>query len=161
MYNFKGGQITDSGVLQLVKGCPNILQLELSSPKITDDGVLHISKHCNKIETIQLLSDKITDASLRFLADGSQLSSFSLIRKGCKKLRKLSVLNAASITDEGLTVLAQGCSLLGMFESPLQITSELYKTLKEYCDCLSTSVVQEGIVEEEEPEDPNQVVDST
>jgi len=92
-------EITDDGLINLAKSCPNLQSINLDGCwKITDDGLIKLAQSCPNLQSINLAScKKITDDGLINLA------------QSCSNLQSINLEACNQITDDGLINLAKSC----------------------------------------------------
>ena len=119
--------ITDNGIITLIKSSPLLHTIRLNCWNITDLSIFEISKGCPLLRDIDLFRcTQITDLSIFELIKGCPLlekidleccinitnDSIIAISKGCLLLKDINIWNCDSITDFSIIELSKGCPLL-------------------------------------------------
>jgi hypothetical protein len=93
--------ITDAGLTEVGRGCPNLQTLNLSCCRnITDAGLMEVGRGCQNLQTLNLSWSNITDAGLMEVG------------RGCTNLQTLNLFRCSSITDAGVMEVGRGCQNL-------------------------------------------------
>jgi len=94
--------ITDIGVIEIAKNCPNLKFIDLfGNSKITDDSIIEISKNCPLLQRLGL-------DECRYITDKSIIE----ISKKCPFLKEINLSHNQYICDETLIELSRTCILL-------------------------------------------------
>lgn len=92
---FRSSGITDSGILAIARGCPNLEMINIAYCKdITDHSLISLSK-CPRLNTLESRGCPVI-TSLGLAA----------ITVGCKQLTKLDIKKCSNIDDAGMIPLA-------------------------------------------------------
>mmetsp|Transcript_23987 Transcript_23987/g.35204 ORF Transcript_23987/g.35204 Transcript_23987/m.35204 type:complete len:230 (-) Transcript_23987:547-1236(-) len=120
--------ITDTGVLQLCKGCCNLQDLDLRKcEQISDISLSTFAQYSKLLISLNLSSCP-------------NISSYGLIQlsRGCNELHTLGISNCIGISDSGLTALiSRNTSLRSINLSKCHITSASLKCIGENCPQLT------------------------
>ena len=94
--------ITDAGLTEVGRGCPNLQTLNLRGCRnITDTSVMKVARRCSNLQTLILAQCSIiTDASLLEVA------------RRCSNLQILNLNSCSNITDASVLEVARRCSNL-------------------------------------------------
>ena len=92
-------EITNDGLINLTKSCPNLQNIDLTYCElITDNGLINLAQSCHNLQSINLTQcNLITDDGLINLA------------QSCPNLQTINLFGCNLITDDGLINLAQSC----------------------------------------------------
>jgi hypothetical protein len=130
-------KVTDDGIEYLSKGCPKLIELNLSRKfecshcnYISNVGLQHLSKGCSILDHLDLSRcTLVTDEGLSYLS------------KGCLQLQHLNITDCEKITDEGLKYVQKlsllkyfNCSLMENTPAPQNITDEGILQLSAGCN---------------------------
>ena len=129
-------KITDASVIALSNGCPQLTDLNLWNCNITDASVIAISNGCPRLTSVDLYGcDKITDKSVIALSNG------------CQQLISLNLCDCSTITDKSVVALSNGCSLLVLLDlrGCENITDISVSSLANRCPQLTTFKLAECI----------------
>ena len=97
--NLTSSDITDKTIIDIASNCPNLKQIILCNCKnITDKSVIVLVKKCSKLIHIDLERCHITDTSVINIAEY------------CKELIKISLNRCYDVTNRGLFILSSKCS---------------------------------------------------
>jgi hypothetical protein len=128
----------DHSVAQILRGCPALEVLNLSSCKeINTDALYHIAL-CRRLRTLSLVSCYVTDSVL------------TEVGQGCGELREITVAGNVQISDGGVTALAKGCPLLQRVTLPRhcrEVGDAALFALAVRCSGLRQIVVGNGVTE--------------
>jgi hypothetical protein len=146
----RGSQINDEGLKELCEHLPNLENLSLAHAKFTDAGAPHLAK-LTKLKGIEL-GAHATPSSLQHLAslpleylqlgEGFDKSESLPIIKGFKSLRRLTLTNCKSTTDDDLRLLASMKQLELLELGSLEITEERVALFSEFSFLKELRVVQ-------------------
>ena len=91
--------VTDTGIIQVAKNCPNLQSLNISlCSNITDEGIIMVAKNCLNLQSLDISScSKVTDTGIKEVA------------KNCHNLQSLNISSCKDITDEGIKEVAKYC----------------------------------------------------
>lgn len=103
--------IEEAKVIKLIKKCPGLKKLAVSSPKITDDLFFIFKDHCPELECLFLQSCEITDLGLAYLSIAKVKNLQTLILYECKE-----------ITNDGLEFISKISTLKHLLFDECEIT---------------------------------------
>ena len=112
--------VTDESVFTLVRYCPEVRIMALSSPtgKLTEASLLSISTHSRKLQKLTVCHMSVSDDLL------------SIIARRCKYLTDIEIKQCTSITSTGIVNLINKCHRLKrvrVWHCKIQISPELKK----------------------------------
>ncbi len=107
--NLGACRYSEDGIEMLVKGCPNLISINMFENGIGDEAIMHIANHCPMLEKLNLFST-------HGYADGKPITDASilLLSSKCTALAQL-ILSDAQITNNSLQSLAKHCKNLSYF----------------------------------------------
>ena len=111
----RGSSINDEGLKELCDHLPNLESISLAHAKFTDAGAVHLAK-LTKLKGFEIGTSNATPASLKHiqalpleslqLGEGFDKSEALPMITGIKTLKRLTLTNCKTTTDDYLTVLA-------------------------------------------------------
>ena len=111
----RGSSINDEGLKELCDHLPNLESISLAHAKFTDAGAVHLAK-LTKLKGFEIGTSNATPASLKHiqalpleslqLGEGFDKSEALPMISGIKSLKRLTLTNCKTTTDDDLKVLA-------------------------------------------------------
>ena len=94
-------KITDSGIMKIGEGCPQLQSLNLDyCSEVTDVGITKIGEGCPQLKSLDLQRcTKVTD------------SGITKIGEGCPQLQELFLWNNSKVTDSGMSNITNSCKI--------------------------------------------------
>ena len=128
-YNSDCAVFTNTGLIGLSKGCPELTYLHIAdATTITDEAVLSVAQYCHKLTSIYIYQNtnitstafsvllrsnpRVTDIKLRYCSLLND-ESIQAIAQYCTNLTTLEINDDYKLLSQGvLTVLSTGCKVL-------------------------------------------------
>ena len=138
-YNSDCAVFTNTGLIALSKGCPELTYLHIANATtITDEGVISVAQYCHKLTSIYIYKNtNITS------------TAFSVLLQSNPRITDINLRHCSVINDESIQAIAQYCPHLTRLEIDddykklsqgiLTVLSMGCKALKELTIC-STSI---------------------
>ena len=135
----RGSRIDDAGLKELCEHLPNLENISLAHAKFTDAGAVHLAK-LSRLKGLEIGTNNATPQSLQHiqklpleylqLGEGFDKSESIPFLTALKDLKRLTLTNAASFSDEALKGLAALTQLESLELSNLKLSEERLPLLK-------------------------------
>lgn len=146
----RGSSINDEGLKELCDHLPNLESISLAHAKFTDAGAVHLAK-LTKLKGFEIGTPNATPACLKHI-QGLPLESLQLgegfesiecipLIKGIGTLRRLTLTNAAKLTDADLKIIAELTQLEHLELGKVPFPDERLPVLKEFAFLKSMRLV--------------------
>jgi hypothetical protein len=148
--------ITDTGLIGIIRQCSNLQILDISFNKnVTDSSLIHVAKHCPSLRCLEIKEcDRITDKGVIEIAKNSNLELFSAssvlnitdrsiisIARNCFYLEQLQIDGCSQVTDTGIIAIAKHCPNLQLLDISDGITDTGLIAIARKCKDLRTLAI--------------------
>lgn len=135
----RGSKIDDAGLKELCEHLPNLENISLAHAKFTDAGAVHLAK-LTRLKGLEIGTNEATPQALQHiqklpleylqLGEGFDKSESVPFLTALKALKRLTITNAASLSDEALKGLGALSQLESLELSNLKLSEERLPLLK-------------------------------
>jgi len=146
----RGSSIDDEGLQELCEHLPNLASISLAHARFTDAGAVHLSK-LTKLKGLEIGTSKATPQALVHIAklpleylqlgEGFESAASIPMIKDISTLRRLTLTNAAKLTDAELQTVAALKQLESLELGKVPLPDERLSVLKDFAHLKSLRLV--------------------